>query len=194
MSLDAGSSPNASAVVVPNLLELCKEAAANAERLLASAAAAVRARVTENGALNADLIEREQHACHGLAWLATYAEAIKQMAAYAERLTADGRFGEMEALLTQIGVGEYAAQVLGGIPMNQSEMVRLRDLDLTSGDSHGFASAGVLALIKANSPAARARLVELIKLPKARAISAKAASTRRSKPCAARCAASSRRK
>jgi (2S)-methylsuccinyl-CoA dehydrogenase len=164
MSLDAGSSPNASAVVVPNLLELCKEAASNAERLLASAATAIRAKVTENGALNADLIEREQHACHGLAWLATYAEAIKQMAAYAERLTADGHFGEMEALLTQIGVGEYAAQVLGGIPMNQSEMVRLRDLALTSGDSHGFASAGVVTLIKANSPPARARLVELIKL------------------------------
>jgi (2S)-methylsuccinyl-CoA dehydrogenase len=164
MSLDAGSSPNANAVVVPNLLELCKEAASNAERLLASAATAVRARVTVNGALNADLIEREQHACHGLAWLATYAEALKQMAAYAERLTAGGRFGEMEALLTQIGVGEYAAQVLGGIPMNQSEMVRLRDLDLPSAETHGFASTGVVALIKANSPAARARLVELIRL------------------------------
>ena len=162
MSLDAGSSHNASAVVVPNLLQLCNEAAGNAARLLERASAAVRARVTENGALNADRIEREQHACHGLAWLATYAEAIKQMAAYAERLTEAGRFGEMEALLTQIGVGEYAAQILGGIPMSQSEMVRLRDLDLTSADSHGFASAGVITLIKANSPAARARLVELI--------------------------------
>ena len=133
----------ASAVVVPNLLQLCNEAAGNAARLLERASAAVRARVTENGALNADWIEREQHACHGLAWLATYAEAIKQMAAYAERLTEAGRFGEMEALLTQIGVGEYAAQILGGIPMSQSEMVRLRDLDLTSADNHGFASAGV---------------------------------------------------
>ena len=155
MSLDAGSSHNASAVVVPNLLQLCNEAAGNAARLLERASAAVRARVTENGALNADWVEREQHACHGLAWLATYAEAIKQMAAYAERLTEAGRFGEMEALLTQIGVGEYAAQILGGIPMSQSEMVRLRDLDLTSADSHGFASAGVVALIKANSPAVR---------------------------------------
>ncbi len=164
MSLDAGSSHNASAVVVPNLLQLCNEAAGNAARLLERASAAVRARVTENGALNADRIEREQHACHGLAWLATYAEAIKQMAAYAERLTEAGRFGEMEALLTQIGLGEYAAQILGGIPMSQSEMVRLRDLDLTSADNHGFASAGVVALIKANSPAARARLVELIQL------------------------------
>ena len=164
MSLDAGSSHNASAVVVPNLLQLCNEAAGNAARLLERASAAVRARVTENGALNADWVEREQHACHGLAWLATYAEAIKQMAAYAERLTEAGRFGEMEALLTQIGVGEYAAQILGGIPMSQSEMVRLRDLDLTSADNHGFASAGVITLIKANSPAARARLVELIQL------------------------------
>ena len=42
-------------------------------------------------------------------------------------------------------------------------MVRLRDLDLTSGDSHAFARAGIVALIKANSPAARGRLVELIR-------------------------------
>src|SRR5271157_6632591 len=137
--------------VLPDLLALCHDAANNAGRLLGQASAAVRAKVSENGTLNAKIIEREQHACHGLAWLATYAEAIKQMAAYAERLTEAGRFGEMEALLTQIGVGEYAAQILGGIPMSQSEMVRLRDLDLTSADSHGFASAGVVALIKANS-------------------------------------------
>jgi len=163
MSLDAGSSHNASAVVAPNLRELCQEAARNAEQLLGRASSAVRARVTRDGALNAEAIEREQHACHGLAWLATYAEAIKQMAAYAERLTEAGRFGEMEALLTQTGVGEYAAQILGGIPMSQSEMVRLRDLDVASGDAHAFASAGVMALIRANSPAARARLVELIR-------------------------------
>ena len=143
MSLDAGSSHNASSVVVPNLLQLCLEAASNAERLLGRASATVRARVIENGALSADLIEREQHACHGLAWLATYAEAIKQMAAYAGRLTAAGHFGEMEALLTQIGVGEYVTQVLGGIPMNQSETVRFHELDLTPEDRDTFASAGV---------------------------------------------------
>ncbi len=152
----------ASPVVVPNLLELCKEAGGNAERLLGRASAAVRARVSENGTLSAGLIEREQHACHGLAWLATYAEAIKQMASYAERLTAGGHFGEMEALLTQIGVGEYVTQILGGIPMNQSEMVRFHELDLTPEDRDAFATPAVAALIIANSPAARARLVELV--------------------------------
>ncbi len=162
MSLAAGSNSPAP-VILPGLLQLCRKAATNAERLLGRASVAVRAKVTGNGALSADLIEREQHACHGLAWLATYVEAIKQMAAYANRLTEEGRFGEMEALLTQIGVGEYVTQILGGIPMNQSEMVRFHELELTPEDRDMFATAAVAALIKANSPAARARLVELIR-------------------------------
>jgi len=162
MSLAAGSSP-AAAVVVPNLLQLCGEAANNAGRLLERASEAVRAKVTQNGALNADWIEREQHACHGLAWLATYAEAIEQMAAYAERLSEAGHFGEMEALLTQIGVGEYVTQMLGGIPMCQSETVRFHELDLTPADRDTFATPAAIALVKANSPEARARLVELIR-------------------------------
>ncbi len=163
MSLAAGSSLSAGSVAVPNLVDLCAEAASNAGRLLGRASAAVRAKVTENGALNADWIEREQHACHGLAWLATYTEAIKQMAAYAERLSQAGQLGEMEALLTQIGIGEYVTQILGGIPMSQSEVVRFHELDLTPEDRDAFAGAGVVTLIKANSPEARARLVELVR-------------------------------
>jgi (2S)-methylsuccinyl-CoA dehydrogenase len=145
-----------------NLLQLCEEASLNAERLLGRAKGAVRAKVTANGALSADLIDREQHACHGLAWLATYVEAIKQMTAYARRLTDEGRFGETEALLTQIGVGEYVTQILGGIPMSQSEIVRFHDLDLTPDDRDAFATPAIAALIKSNSPKARARLVELL--------------------------------
>ncbi len=159
MSLAAESH---SPIVAPDLLSLCDEAAANAERLARRATVAVRARVSANDALSSELMEREQHACHGLAWLATYAEAIKQMAAYARRLAAAHRFGEMEALLTQIGVGEYVTQILGGIPMSQSETVRFHDLGLEPADRDMFASAGVVTLIKANSPAARARLVELV--------------------------------
>src|ERR1700733_13876591 len=49
------------------------------ETLLARASASLRERLSENGRLGAAKIEREQHAAHGLAWLATYAEAIKQM-------------------------------------------------------------------------------------------------------------------
>ncbi len=162
MSLAAEMSYATASVLVPDLLRLCDEAAANAERLLRRATVSVRGRVSENNKLSVELMEREQHACHGLAWLATYAEAIKQMAAYARRLNEVHRFGEIEALLTQIGVGEYAAQILGGIPMSQSETIRFHDLDLETSDRDMFASEGVITLIKANNSKARARLVELV--------------------------------
>ena len=71
--------------------------------------------VSDGGALSAEKIEREQHAAHGLAWLATYVEAIKELAAYARRMQAEGRYGETEELLTRIGLGEYLAQIFGGI-------------------------------------------------------------------------------
>ena len=161
MSLAAEMSYATASVLVPDLLRLCDEAAANAERLLRRAKVAVRARVSENDKLSGDLMEREQHACHGLAWLATYAEAIKQIAAYARRLNEAHRFGEIERL-TQIGVGEYAAQILGGIPISQSETIRFHDLDLEPADRDMFASDGVVTLIKANNSKARARLVELV--------------------------------
>ncbi len=53
------------------------------------------------------------------------------------RLTEHGRFGEVEALLVGIGAGEYLAQVFGGIPMNQGEMVRPADLYLEERDVEG---------------------------------------------------------
>ena len=52
------------------------------------------------------------------------------MAAYAARMREEGRFGKTEELLTRIGFGEYLAQIFGGIPMNQGEIVRLADFGL----------------------------------------------------------------
>ena len=100
------------------------------DQLLADAAGAVRARVSADGRLSSSALEREQHATHGLAWLATYVEAVRQLAAYAGRMQDAGRFGETEALLVEIGLGEYLAQIVGGIPMSQGEIVRLADLGL----------------------------------------------------------------
>ena len=48
------------------------------------------------------------------------------MASYARRMSDEGRFGEMEALLAQIGAAEYAAQISGGVAMSQGEIARGR--------------------------------------------------------------------
>ncbi len=147
----------------PISCKLCEEASANAERLLGRAVVLVREKVSANGALDNALIEREQHAAHGLAWLATYTEAIKQMTLYAKRLTEAGRFGELEALLTQIGVGEYVTQILGGIPMSQTEMVRFHDFDLAVEDRDTFVTPAIIALIKGNTPQVRLRAITLMR-------------------------------
>ncbi|MGA8170108.1 MAG: acyl-CoA dehydrogenase, partial [Methylocystis sp.] len=89
------------------------------EALYGDALASVRARVTKDGKLSAELIEADQHAAHGLSWLATYKQGLSELLHYAERLSAEGAYGETEQLLTRIGFAEFLAQVFGGIPMSQ---------------------------------------------------------------------------
>jgi (2S)-methylsuccinyl-CoA dehydrogenase len=48
------------------------------------------------------------------------------MHAWAERLNGEGKFGEVEQLILQIGLGEYLWQIYGGIPMSQGEILRRR--------------------------------------------------------------------
>ena len=98
--------------------------------LFQQAIGSVRAKVSVDGDLDAKLLEQEQRAVHGLAWLATYVEALRQMSAWAERLSGAGRFGETEQLILRLGFSEYLARIAGGIPMNQVETVRLQDLGL----------------------------------------------------------------
>ncbi|HEY5205162.1 MAG TPA: acyl-CoA dehydrogenase family protein [Roseiarcus sp.] len=124
---------------------------------------AMRERVSENGKLSAGRIETEQHAVHGLAWLATYVEAIKEMAAYANRMQEDSRFGETEQLMTRIGLGDYLDQIFSAIPMNQSEFVRPADFGLAPGQIAQFRNEAVEALIvSGNTREHRAALAALI--------------------------------
>src|SRR5215207_11280757 len=128
----------AASAAVPDLISLADAAAKDAAALVAEARRRVRAKVVADGRISAERLEVEQHAAHGLAWLATYAEAIREMAAYAGRLSGEGRFGEIEDLLVRIGLGEYLDQVFGGIPMSQGEIVRLHALGLPSGEAARF--------------------------------------------------------
>src|SRR3546814_13393127 len=67
---------------------------------------------------------------HGFAWLATTVEALRQTLGWADRLAEAGRFGETESALLGVVYGEYLGQIVGGIPMAQTETVRPHDLGL----------------------------------------------------------------
>ena len=146
-----------------DLLGSLQEARAAADALLGDATYKVRERVTVNGRTDSGLVEREQRATHGLAWLATYAEAIRQLLSYAERMSAQGRFGEIEELLVRIGAGEFLAQMAGGILMSQGELVRPADLGLDAKAVAARFGAGVEDLIaNGNTAENRARLIALM--------------------------------
>ena len=155
----AGKGARAASDLIPLLAEGAEAAAA----LRASAVEGVAAKVSTGGKIDADALEREQHAAHGLAWIATYVEALQQLANYAKRLDGEGRFGEMERLLAGIGAAEYLSQLAGGVVMSQGETVRLHELGVSEGGQGAFLTPSVRALIAAAAPQARARVVELIK-------------------------------
>jgi (2S)-methylsuccinyl-CoA dehydrogenase len=145
------------------LLTLARGAAEAVEALLADAAAKVRERVVLEGQPVARLFDREQRATHGLAWLATYVEAVRQLTAYAERMQDGGLFTEVEQLIVRIGLGEYLAQIQGGIPISQGEIVRPADLGLSAAAVAARMTPDVEGLIATgNTVQNRARLAELI--------------------------------
>ncbi|TMV03701.1 acyl-CoA dehydrogenase [Ruegeria sediminis] len=150
-------------VILPDLLRLTGAAIAPVETVFTRARDSVRAMVTDEGRISGALIEANQTAAHGLSWLATYHQSLKQMQRWAEALEAQGKFGEMEQLLHQIAFGEYLHQIAGGIPMNQGEVVRLQDLGLGWDALSGFQCDEVQTLMSAaNTQGARTRLVELM--------------------------------
>ena len=146
------------------LVELAGEAATAVEALLADAVRAVQGKVSVEGVLVAKLLDREQRATHGLAWLATYVESIRQLTAYAERLQIDQTLGALEEHLARIGLGEYLAQIAGGIPISQSEIVRPSDFGLTREQVEARLVPAVAALIAdGNTAPRRAAVVELLR-------------------------------
>ena len=126
--------------------------------LVAELQDAVGERVRKDGRLDRAALDAEQHVAHGLAWAAAYAETLRQTAAWAERLIADERFGEAEALPAQLLAHEYLSQLAGGLPMNQGEIFRVADLDVSA---HRLEPL-IALLAPGASQAAKHRIVELL--------------------------------
>ncbi|MEX0282557.1 MAG: acyl-CoA dehydrogenase family protein [Arenibacterium sp.] len=163
MPHDGQTVPQDQSVILPDLIQTTAATIAPLEQVFDAAKESLRAMVTADGRVSAALIEANQTAAHGLAWLATYLESLRQMQKWAEKLEADGKFGETEALIHQIAFGEYLWQVYGGIPMSQNEMLRLQDIGLDQDAMRVLMTPEVMTLTQSgNSQAARTRLVELM--------------------------------
>jgi (2S)-methylsuccinyl-CoA dehydrogenase len=138
-------------------LERYQDAVSAAERLLHLARAGVRKSVDTAGGLDA-----VQAVAHGLAWLATYVESLRQMLGWARRLEGAERLSEMERLVTAAAFGEYLAQIAGGIPMSQNETVRLAALGVPRAEIRRFEEQVGDLIDAGTDDDLKARLAELI--------------------------------
>jgi len=149
--------------LIPDLLSLTRAALGPLADITEAATKTVREAVTVGERVSAAALEEHQVAAHGLAWLTTYDYALREMQGWAERLDAEGKFGEVEALIHQIAFGEYLWQVYGGLPMSQGEILRLQDMGLSQDDQRALMHPAVMTLTqRGNTQGARSRLVALM--------------------------------
>jgi (2S)-methylsuccinyl-CoA dehydrogenase len=141
------------------ILTRATAASSAAEALQTRAAEALRRELVVDSRVSGKRLDAAQHAAHAFAWLATYAQALRQLRLWAGRLADAGALGEIERLILRIGFGEYLAQMQGGIAMSQGEMARPQDLGL---DGAGMGDDADWLIRHGNNAGARARLAELL--------------------------------
>jgi len=158
------ASGNTDTPLIDGLVEMATRAFPAAEQLYAETRQSVGQLVIKDGRVSGALVEQNQTAVHGLSWVATYVEGLRQMLAWAERLSEEDRLGELEQLMVQAAFGEYLSQLSGGISISQLEIVRPVDLGVSDDALHTFISdADVQALMaQGNTEPVRARIAALI--------------------------------
>jgi (2S)-methylsuccinyl-CoA dehydrogenase len=143
---------------------LAQDAVFGLDALVARAKLHLRKLTLIGTRVDAAQLEHHQHAAHALAWVATYVEGVRSLAEFSRRMETEGRFGEIEYLLTAIAVGEYLDQIFGGIAMSQGETARLRMLGLDGAEANELRTAEIACLVETGNTAGnRSRLVELFK-------------------------------
>ena len=99
----------------------------------------------------------------GRGGLATAFEGLGKMHGWAGRLNGEGRFGDFEQHLLALGFAEYCAQIAGGIPMSQVEIIRPEAMGVTKADIRRFEDTVADMVAAGSTDAVKARLAELIR-------------------------------
>lgn len=151
------------AIPVADLTALCSAAVRGLDAILSRARRGALALVVRDGTVDPAALETHQTTAHGLAWLATYAQALTQLKDWADRLGRANRLGELERLILQAGFGEYLNQIFGGIAMSQSEFIRLGDFGIDQAEAAGLESEAIGRLRRDGaSDGVRRRIAELV--------------------------------
>ena len=149
--------------VLENLEDLISKSVDVSNKLLTDIIAHVRNKVVVSERVSSELLDNYQFEAHGVAWIATYVESLRQMSLWSKLAKEENKFDSVEKLILQIGFGEYLSQLKNGIPMSQTEFIRLHDIGLSTEIINKFLIPEVEILIKfGNTQPAREQLCHLM--------------------------------
>ena len=142
-------------------LALAREAVAAAQSYTSAIRTSLNARLVSDGRIDMAEAERQQRRLHGFAWTATLADALAALVDWAARAEEAGQFGAIETRVLEIGMGEYCAQIAGGVAMSQSEVVRAAEYGLLT-EARAFEDHASVShfLAEGNAPEGRADLAQ----------------------------------
>ena len=146
-----------------NLLIKCRDSLESISKYSDAAKEQVKKLVMEDGTVSKQLMAREQHAAHSLAWIATYKATLTELLNWAERLESENNFLETEQLILQFAFSEYLKQLWHGIPMSQLEYARPQDLGLKNGLLNELSTNSVKDLmLNGNDATDRLKLADIL--------------------------------
>ena len=144
-------------------IERSREALVAARSFVEAARTALAARVSDEQQINSALLQGEQHIAHGFAWIAATVAALEATSDWASRAHETGQFGRIDELLLQVGFGEYCAQLVHGVPMSASEVIRPASLGVADAARTLADDPAIDAFLEAGSSAAnRAEFAQLL--------------------------------
>ena len=146
-----------------NLLIKCRDSLESINKYTDAAKEQVKKLVMDDGKVSKQLMAKEQHAAHSLAWIATYKATLTELLNWAERLESENNFLETEQLILQFAFSEYLTQLWHGIPMSQLEYARPQDLGLKNGLLTELSTSSVKDLmLNGNEAADRLKLADIL--------------------------------
>ncbi|NOJ50820.1 acyl-CoA dehydrogenase family protein [Bradyrhizobium archetypum] len=138
------------------------EAAAAAEQFVVAAKTAVSREVIKDGRILTDEFDRRQRAAHGFAWMATLSECLSATAHWCQRRASSDGLDPLSECAIVVGFSEYLAQLIGGVPMTQNEIVRPPDLALSQAAADLAANEWVGKFVLADWSGVRSELARLL--------------------------------
>ena len=131
------------------------------ETVSSEAKSFLKEKLSIDGKINNELLEKHQHEGHGYAWFETYRIALRETFNWFKNLKETKKATKLESGILLFSFAEYLSQMRSGIMMSQTEIVRPESLGISSQSFSFCDSPEIAGLIKLGlSETVKAEIVE----------------------------------